>query len=270
MASAPLIELINVTKSFDGERSHALRDASLRIDTGGFIALVGTSGSGKTTALKMINRLVEPDRGEVRFEGEAVASLDAPTLRRRIGYVFQGIGLFPHMTIGENIAITPQLLGWTKGDVEARVAELLDLVELPRSYAARLPHALSGGQRQRAGVARAIAARPRVMLMDEPFGALDPVTRDTLATAYRALHERLGMTTVMVTHDVQEAVLLANRIVVMSAGRIVADDTPGALLSGHASAEVSALMAMPRRQAERISEILQAGSREIPRHPPHG
>ena len=270
MASAPLIELINVTKSFDGERSHALRDASLRVDTGGFIALVGTSGSGKTTALKMINRLIEPDRGEVRFEGEAVASLDAPTLRRRIGYVFQGVGLFPHMTVGENIAITPQLLGWTKGDIAARVAELLDLVELPRSYGARFPHALSGGQRQRAGVARAIAARPRVMLMDEPFGALDPVTRDTLGTAYRALHERLGMTTVMVTHDVQEAVLLADRIVVMSAGRIVADDAPGALLSGHASAEVSALMAMPRRQAERISELLQADGREIPRHPPHG
>jgi osmoprotectant transport system ATP-binding protein len=270
MASAPLIELITVTKSFDGERSHALRDASLRIDTGGFIALVGTSGSGKTTALKMINRLIEPDRGEVRFDGETVASLDAPTLRRRIGYVFQGIGLFPHMTIGENIAITPQLLGWTKGDIEARVAELLDLVELPRNYGGRFPHALSGGQRQRAGVARAIAARPRVMLMDEPFGALDPVTRDTLGTSYRALHERLGMTTVMVTHDVQEAVLLADRIVVMSAGRIVADDTPGALLSGDASAEVSALMAMPRRQAERISELLQAGGREIPRHPPHG
>jgi osmoprotectant transport system ATP-binding protein len=270
MASAPLIELINVTKSFDGERSHALRDASLRIDTGGFIALVGTSGSGKTTALKMINRLVEPDRGQVRFAGEEVASLDAPTLRRRIGYVFQGIGLFPHMTVGENIAITPQLLGWTKADIAARVAELLDLVELPRSYGARFPHALSGGQRQRAGVARAIAARPGVMLMDEPFGALDPVTRDTLGTSYRALHERLGMTTVMVTHDVQEAVLLADRIIVMSAGRIVADDTPGALLSGHASAEVSALMAMPRRQAERISELLQADGREIPRHPPHG
>jgi osmoprotectant transport system ATP-binding protein len=270
MASAPLIELIDVTKSFDGERSHALRDASLRVDTGGFIALVGTSGSGKTTALKMINRLIEPDRGEVRFEGEAVAGLDAPTLRRRIGYVFQGVGLFPHMTVGENIAITPQLLGWTKGDIEARVAELLDLVELPRSYGARFPHALSGGQRQRAGVARAIAARPRVMLMDEPFGALDPVTRDTLGTAYRTLHERLGMTTVMVTHDVQEAVLLADRIVVMSAGRIVADDAPGVLLSGHASAEVSALMAMPRRQAERISKLLQTGGREIPRHSPHG
>jgi osmoprotectant transport system ATP-binding protein len=268
MASAPLIELVNVTKSFDGERSHALRDVSLRVDTGSFIALVGTSGSGKTTALKMINRLLEPDRGQVRFEGEAVETLDAPTLRRRIGYVFQGIGLFPHMTIGENIAITPHLLRWSKRDIEARVAELLDLVELPRSYAARFPHALSGGQRQRAGVARAIAARPRVMLMDEPFGALDPVTRDALGTAYRALHERLGMTTVMVTHDVQEAVLLADRIVVMSAGRIVADDTPGVLLSEQTDAEVSALMAMPRRQAERIHRLLSGSP--VPRHPANG
>jgi osmoprotectant transport system ATP-binding protein len=267
--AAPLIELIDVAKSFDGGRSHALHDVSLRIDAGGFIALVGTSGSGKTTALKMINRLIEPDRGQVRFEGEAAESLDAPTLRRRIGYVFQGIGLFPHMTIGENIAITPQLLRWPKPDIEARVAELLDLVELPRNYAMRFPHALSGGQRQRAGVARAIAARPRVMLMDEPFGALDPITRDSLGTAYRALHERLGMTTVMVTHDVQEAALLADRIVVMSAGRIVADDTPGALLAGHANAEVSALMAMPRRQAERIGTLLESGSR-VPRRPANG
>src|SRR5262249_16108899 len=270
MASTPLIELINVTKSFDGERSHALRDVTLRIDSGGFIALVGTSGSGKITALKTINRLLAPDCGAARFEVEAVESLAAARVGGRIGYVFQGIGLFPHMTVGENIAITPQLLRWPKADIEARVAELLDLVELPRSYAARFPHALSGGQRQRAGVARAIAARPGVMLMDEPFGALDPVTRDTLGTSYRALHERLGMTTVMVTHDVQEAVLPAARIVVMSAGRIVADDTPGALLSGHASAEVSALMATPRRQAERISELLQADGRDIPRHPPHG
>jgi len=270
MAGAPLIELNSVTKSFDGERSHALRDVSLAIDTGGFIALVGTSGSGKTTALKMINRLLEPDSGQVRFEGEAVEHLDAPTLRRRIGYVFQGIGLFPHMTVGENIAITPRLLGWSKADIAARVAELLDLVELPPSYAARFPHALSGGQRQRAGVARAIAARPRVMLMDEPFGALDPVTRDTLGTAYRALHEKLGMTTVMVTHDVQEAVLLADRIVVMSAGRIAADDTPAALLSEQTDAEVSALMAMPRRQAERISTLLQASGSDFPRLRPHG
>ncbi len=269
MASAPLIELINVTKSFDGERSHALRDVSLRVQAGCFIALVGASGSGKTTALKLINRLTEPDRGEIRFEGDAVERLDAPLLRRRIGYVFQGIGLFPHMTVGENIGITPQLLGWPKPDIAARVEELLDLVELPRSYAERFPHALSGGQRQRAGVARAMAARPHVMLMDEPFGALDPVTRDTLGTAYRALHEKLGMTTVMVTHDVQEAVLLADRIVVMSAGRIVADDTPAALLAGSTDAEVAALMATPRRQAERIRALTDANSHEIPGHP-HG
>jgi osmoprotectant transport system ATP-binding protein len=272
MATGPLIELVKVAKSFDGGRSHALNDVSLRVEPGAFIALVGTSGSGKTTALKTINRLAEPDRGEVRFDGTAVESLDAPMLRRRIGYVFQGIGLFPHMTIAENIAITPQLLGWTKPDIAARVAELLDLVELPRDYAARLPDALSGGQRQRIGVARAIAARPRVMLMDEPFGALDPVTRDTLGSAYRALHARLGMTTVMVTHDMQEAVLLADRIVVMSAGRIVADDTPGALMTGHASPEVAALMEMPRRQAERIHALMQSNSGPAlaPGQNPHG
>jgi osmoprotectant transport system ATP-binding protein len=202
----------------------------------------------------------------VRFDGASVGTLDAPLLRRRIGYVFQGIGLFPHMTVGENIGITPQLLGWPRQQIAARIDELLDLVELPRSFAARLPHELSGGQRQRAGVARAMAARPRVMLMDEPFGALDPVTRDALGSAYRALHDRLAMTTVMVTHDVQEAVLLADRIVVMSAGLILADDTPGALLAGHASEEVAMLMAMPRRQAERIRALLEATGRQ----PSHG
>jgi osmoprotectant transport system ATP-binding protein len=261
MATAALIELDKVTKSFDGGTIFALDQVSMRIAAGSFIAVVGASGSGKTTALKMINRLIEPDRGEVRFEGMPVASLDAPTLRRRIGYVFQGIGLFPHMTVAENIAITPQLLGWPRAQIAARVAELLDLVELPQNFATRYPHALSGGQRQRAGVARAIAARPAVMLMDEPFGALDPLTRDTLGSAYRALHERLAMTTVMVTHDVQEAVLLADRIVVMSAGRIVADDVPAELLAGHASAAAAALMAMPRRQAERIHALTASGGR---------
>ncbi len=260
MATHALIELVRLTKSFDDGRSFALRDLSLAVEAHAFIALVGTSGSGKTTAMKMINRLLEPDSGEVRFERTRVADLDAPTLRRRIGYVFQGIGLFPHMTVGENIGITPQLLGWRQPDIAARVAELLDLVELPRDFASRLPQALSGGQRQRAGVARALAARPSVMLMDEPFGALDPVTRDTLGTAYRALHDRLGLTTVMVTHDVQEAVLLADRIVVMSAGRILADDRPGSLLAGHPREEVATLMAMPKRQAERIRALVEAGS----------
>jgi osmoprotectant transport system ATP-binding protein len=259
VVSLPLIELIHVAKSFDAGGTHALHDLSLAVDAGSFVALVGASGSGKTTALKLINRLIEPDRGEVRFAGESVERFDAPALRRRIGYVFQGVGLFPHMTVGENIGITPQLLGWPKPDIAARVDELLDLVELPRSYAARLPGALSGGQRQRAGVARAMAARPQVMLMDEPFGALDPVTRDTLGTAYRALHERLGMTTVMVTHDMQEAILLADRIVVMSAGRIVGDGTPAELMNAPAGGEVAALMEMPRRQAERIRALMDAG-----------
>jgi osmoprotectant transport system ATP-binding protein len=255
MAAGPLIELDQVSKSFDGGRSFALREVSLTVEAGAFIALVGASGSGKTTAMKLINRLLEPDAGEVRLEGTPVQSLDAPLLRRRIGYVFQGVGLFPHMTIAENIAITPRLLGWPRPEIDARVAELLDLVELPRDYAGRLPHALSGGQRQRAGVARAIAARPRVVLMDEPFGALDPITRDALATAYRAIHDRLGVTTIMVTHDVQEAVLLADRIAVMGGGRILAEDAPGPLLAVRAPPEVAALMAMPRRQAERISAL---------------
>jgi osmoprotectant transport system ATP-binding protein len=254
----PLIELDGVSKSFDGGQSFALRDVSLAVEAKSFIALVGASGSGKTTALKLINRLIEPDRGEVRLDGVAVRTLDAPLLRRRVGYVFQGVGLFPHMTIGENIGITPQLLRWPHAEIEARIAELLDLVELPQSFAVRLPHALSGGQRQRAGVARAIAARPHVVLMDEPFGALDPVTRDTLGTAYRAIHDRLGVTTIMVTHDVQEAVLLADRIVVMGGGRILADDEPGALLAGDSVPEVAALMAMPRRQAERINALTAA------------
>jgi osmoprotectant transport system ATP-binding protein len=251
-----LIELDEVRKSFDGGRSFALNGVSLRIEAGSFIALVGGSGSGKTTTLKMINRLAEPDSGQVRFEGVGVGDLDAPALRRRIGYVFQEIGLFPHLTVGENIGITPQLLGWPRQETDARIAELLDLVELPQNFAARFPRALSGGQRQRAGVARALAARARVMLMDEPFGALDPVTRDALGSAYRALHDRLGMTTVMVTHDVQEAVLLADRIVVMGAGRIAADGTPGALMAGATAPEAAALMAMPRRQAERIRALL--------------
>lgn len=225
MTSGPLIELVNVGKSFDGGHSYALCDVSLRIETGGLIALVGTSGSGKTTAMKMINRLLDPDRGQVRFQGAAVESLDAPTLRRGIGYVFQGIGLFPHMTIGENIGITPQLLGWPKPDIEARVMELLDLVELPRSYAARFPHALSGGQRQRAGVARAIAARPRVMLMDEPFGALDAQTRSMMQHVLLDVWAEVGVTVLFVTHDIDEAVTLGDRILIMSAspGRIVDD-----------------------------------------------
>lgn len=259
MGTPAFIEIDKVCKSFDGGATFAVRDVTIGLDAGGFLAVVGTSGSGKTTTLKFINRLVEPDSGEVRIEGARIGSIDAPQLRRSIGYVFQGIGLFPHMRVGENIGITPQLLGWAPAAIAARIAELLELVGLPQSYAARFPDALSGGEAQRVSVARAIAARPRIVLMDEPFGALDPVTRDAIGEAYRALHERLGLTTVMVTHDVQEAVLLADQIAVMSSGRVLAQGTPRALMSSAADPAVAALMAMPKRQAERIAAIMARG-----------
>jgi osmoprotectant transport system ATP-binding protein len=249
----PLIAIDKVSKSFGG--GVALRDVSIDIPAGVFVAMVGASGSGKTTTLKTINRLVDPDAGEVRLDGRSVRDQPGPQLRRGIGYVFQGGGLFPHMTVGENIAVTPRLLGWSEADIAARVSELLDLVTLPQTFAGRRPSALSGGQQQRVGVARALAARPRIVLMDEPFGALDPIIRIELGDAYRALHDRLGLTTVMVTHDVQEAVLLADRIVVMKDGRVLADDTPRRLLVGAADPDVAALMASPRRQAQRVAAL---------------
>jgi osmoprotectant transport system ATP-binding protein len=254
----PLIELDQVGKSFDGGRDFAVRDVNLALAAGSFTALVGQSGSGKTTTLKTINRLVEPDRGEVRISGRPVHDQPVAHLRRGIGYVFQGIGLFPHLTVGENIAAGPRLAGWAKDRTAARIRELLDLVALPQAVAARRPAELSGGQQQRVGLARALAAGPQIMLMDEPFGALDPVTRIEIGDAYRELHVRLGLTTVMVTHDVQEAVLLADRVVVMKDGRVLADDAPRALLAGHPDPDVSALMATPRIQAERVADLMRS------------
>ena len=166
------------------------------------------------------------------------------------------MGLFPHLSVGENIAVTPKLLGWDKARIAERIATLLDLVALPRDVADRAPAALSGGQRQRVGVARALAAEPKLMLMDEPFGALDPLTRDALGTDFRALHGRLGLTTVMVTHDMAEAVLLADRIVVLDAGRILADGAPADLLANTQDSAVRALLEAPKRQAERLRERL--------------
>jgi osmoprotectant transport system ATP-binding protein len=258
--AAPLIELDHIGKSFDGGRALALRDVNLRIPAGTFIALVGRSGSGKTTTLKTINRLVEPDHGEVRIAGRPVRDQPGPRLRRGIGYVFQGIGLFPHLTVAENIAAGPRLAGWARDRIAARASELLDLVALPQALAARRPAELSGGQQQRVGLARALAAGPQIMLMDEPFGALDPVTRLELGDAYRELHTRLGLTTVMVTHDVQEAVLLADRVVVMKNGQVIADDAPRALLAGHPDPDVAALMATPRVQAERVAALMRSGA----------
>jgi len=252
-----MIAFQGVSKSFDEGRDFAVRDVNLSVAPRAFVALVGDSGSGKTALLKMINRLIEPDHGTVSVAGESVHAMAGYSLRRRIGYVFQGIGLFPHMSVAENIGITPLLLDWSQADIDARTAELIDLVELPRSYLTRMPSELSGGQRQRVGVARALAARPSIMLMDEPFGALDPVTRDTLGSEYRRLHESMGLTTVMVTHDVMEAVLLGDRIVVVRQGEIVADGDPYELFNAHPDAGVRALMDMPRRQAERVRILMQ-------------
>jgi osmoprotectant transport system ATP-binding protein len=255
MQSGAAVDIAGMTKAFGA--TLAVDHVSLSVPAGQFVALVGASGSGKTTLLKTLNRLIEPDAGEVRIGGQAATEVDAPTLRRGIGYVFQGVGLFPHLTVAENIAMVPSLLGWDREARAARVRELLTLVDLPAAVADRRPTQLSGGQQQRVGVARALAARPKIMLMDEPFGALDPVTRETLGLAYRALHDDLGLTTLMVTHDVQEAVLLADRIVVMKAGRVRADGTPRALLKGHGDPDVDALMATPRRQAERVQALLR-------------
>jgi osmoprotectant transport system ATP-binding protein len=256
---APAISFERVAKIYEGQQ--ALAGVSLDVPAGQFVAVVGPSGSGKTTLLRLINRLAEASEGTVRVEGEDIRAVDPVELRRRLGYVFQHIGLFPHMTVAENIAITPRLIGWDAAARAARIDELIDLVRLDRArHRDRLPHQLSGGERQRVGVARALAARPRIVLMDEPFGALDPITRDALGGDVRSLHDQLGLTTVMITHDALEAVLLADRIVVMRGGKTIADGTPRALLAGDADPYVQELMQTPRRQAERLHALI-AGER---------
>lgn len=231
----------------------AVGGVSCDIAQGSFVALVGASGSGKSTLLKTVNTLVRASEGRVLFGGEDVTTLKPAALRRRVGYVFQGIGLFPHFTVAENIAIGPRLAG-EKLPPE-RIAELLTLVELDPEVARRMPDALSGGQRQRVGVARALAGGPELLIMDEPFGALDPVTRDALGRKVRELHDSLGLTTVMVTHDMAEALLLADRVLVMDKGQLVADATPRALLAGEGGAVAQRLVSVPREQAERLAAM---------------
>ena len=245
-----LVEFGNVRKSYGP--TLAVAGVSLAVGDGEFVALVGASGSGKSTLLKTVNRLIDPTAGAVRFAGDNVEGLPLAALRRQIGYVFQSVGLFPHMTVGENIAIGPRLVGERLAG--ERIARLLELVDLEPEMADRLPDELSGGQRQRVGVARALANEPRLLLMDEPFGALDPITRDALGDRVRALHGEFGLTTVMVTHDMAEALLLADRVLVMDAGKVVADETPHALLSGGGGAIAQGLVAVPRAQADRLAE----------------
>jgi osmoprotectant transport system ATP-binding protein len=247
-----MLEYVDVEKRFGALA--AVDRVSLAIARGSFVALVGASGSGKSTLLGLANRLAEPDAGRVLVAGADVRSVPAPALRRRIGYVFQSIGLFPHMNVAANVGIGPRVSGRRLD--ERRIGELLDLVGLdPAAHAARMPDALSGGQRQRVAVARALAAEPELLLLDEPFGALDPVTRDALGKQVRALHDRLGLTSVLVTHDMAEALLLADRVLVMEAGRIVADETPRALLGGAGGAAAQALVAVPRAQADALEAM---------------
>lgn len=250
----PALILSGLGKSFDSGRSWAVKDLSLDVAKGEFLALIGGSGSGKTTLLKMINRLIEPDAGVVRIDGAINTAKPAPELRRGIGYVFQGAGLFAHMTLAENVAVTPRLLGWAQREIDARVEELMALVELPvETWGTRSPASLSGGQRQRVAFARALAARPSLVLLDEPFGALDAISRDGIAEAYRRLHDNLGLTTVMVTHDVNEALLMADRLGVMREGRLVAAGPPAELLGEGADPYVHDLLDKPRQQAARIA-----------------
>ena len=264
MQNTALIAFDHVAKSFDGGRGVkpvlAVDNVSLEVAGSEFLAIVGGSGSGKTTLLRLANRLIEADSGRISIEGDDVRNADPVMLRRRIGYVFQSGGLFPHMSIAANIGITPKLLRWQDADIASRVDELLDLVRLDRgTFRDRFPHELSGGQRQRVGVARALAARPKIVLMDEPFGALDPLTRDALGDDYRALHAKLGLTTVMITHDMTEAILLADRIAVMRGGKLLAQGTPPAL-SQSTDSYVGELLRTPRRQAERLNALLPKGA----------
>ncbi|MBB5984922.1 ABC transporter ATP-binding protein [Sphingobium lignivorans] len=248
-----MITLSQVSKSH-GER-RALDDVTLAIESGCFLAIVGQSGAGKTTLLKAINRLADIDAGQIMVDGEDVSAQPLAALRRRIGYVFQGIGLFPHMSVAENIWLVPRLQGMARAGRAARVAELLALVSLPADFAERYPAQLSGGQAQRVGFARALAAGPSIMLMDEPFGALDPVTRAELGTAYRALHDRLGLTSLLVTHDMSEALLLADRVVVMDEGQVLADMPPRALIRHRGDPRIDAMLDAARGAAAALEAL---------------
>jgi osmoprotectant transport system ATP-binding protein len=235
------IELVDVTKTYPGQQQPAVDNVSMRIPAGEIVVLVGPSGCGKTTTMKMINRLIEPTSGKILLDGDNVIERDADDLRRHIGYVIQAGGLFPHMNVAGNVGLVPGLLKWDRSRTGARVDELLDLVGLePSEFRNRYPRELSGGQQQRVGVARALAADPPVLLMDEPFGAVDPITRARLQDELIRLQDELGKTIVFVTHDFDEAVKLGDRIAVLATGsRIVQYDTPAEILTNPADQYVA-------------------------------
>jgi osmoprotectant transport system ATP-binding protein len=253
-----VIEAVDLTRRFGAFT--AVREVSFRVEPGECLVLLGSSGSGKTTTLKMLNRLVEPSAGHVRLRDVDTRELEPHVLRRRIGYAFQQIGLFPHLSVAENVGVTPALLGWENARIAQRVDDLLAMVELePGDFRSRMPDQLSGGQQQRVGLARALAAEPEVLLLDEPFGALDPITRDRLQQSFQRIRSELRVTVVFVTHDMTEALLLGDRIGVMNEGTLVQIGSPLELLRAPADAYVEELMATPRRQAEALESLLQGG-----------
>lgn len=243
------IEFSNVCKKFNNAGYNAVDHVSLTIEEGEFITILGSSGCGKTTLLKMINRLYEPSGGTITLFGEDIISVDAVKLRRRIGYVIQQVGLFPHMTIAENVATVPRLLKWSKEKTDARVEELLYLVGLePKEFNKRYPSQLSGGQQQRIGLARALAINPKIMLLDEPFGAIDAISRMNLQDELLRIHGGLKKTFLFVTHDINEAFKLGTRVIIMNQGRICQFDTPINIVKNPADDFVSSLITASRNQ----------------------
>ncbi|OMF79278.1 ABC transporter ATP-binding protein [Paenibacillus glucanolyticus] len=241
-----------VSKTFPKASKPSVNETSLVIDQGSFVTILGASGCGKTTLLKMVNRIIEPTSGTISIFGKDIRQQPLTELRRSIGYVIQQIGLFPHMTIEQNIAAVPHILGWDRGRVEARVKELLELVHLPESFRNRYPRQLSGGQQQRVGIARAMAGDPEVLLMDEPFGAIDAITRARLQDDLRDIQKRLGKTILFVTHDIDEALKLGDQMIVMNEGSIQQYDKPLAILDNPANEFVSRLV-----QSEDLFQRLQ-------------
>ena len=247
-----MIRLEQITKRFAPKGPAAISELTMEMPEGTTTALIGPSGCGKTTTMRMINRLIEPTSGRIILGGEDVTKIDPVELRRRIGYVIQQIGLFPHMTIAENIATVPRLLGWAEARIKARVHELIHLVGLdPAAIAARYPRQLSGGQRQRIGVARALAADPPVMLMDEQFGAIDPIARGRLQDEFKEILRRVRKTVVIVTHDLDEAIKMGDRVAILKEGTLVQHDTPDAILARPADAFVEAFVG-PDRALRRL------------------
>jgi osmoprotectant transport system ATP-binding protein len=260
-ATAAEIELDHVTKRYGSNPKPAIDDLSLTIPAGEICVLIGPSGGGKTTAMKMINRLISITEGDITIDGKSVKSLEKTELRRGIGYVIQQIGLFPHMTVQDNIATVPRLLGWDKQRIRARSDELLELVGLdPAEHAKRYPAQLSGGQRQRVGLARAMAADPPLMLMDEPFGAIDPITRERLQNDFLRLHREIRKTVVFVTHDIDEAIKMGDRICILREGGVLAQyDTPEAILAAPADDFVAQFVGadrgLKRLALRRVDEV---------------